>query len=106
VYSGELFPTGSRSTANGGINVMGVAGSVSGLLAAGVLADRFGSFAPTMAVLGIFPIVAVGIVLLLYPETADRELEELNPEDAPPPSGDDLARLDDEFEERGHQGVL
>jgi len=42
-----------------------------------------------LAALG--PVVVVGIILVLYPETAHKELEELNPEDAPPPA--DLAGI-------------
>ncbi len=86
VYGPELFPTSSRGLANGGINLLGVAGSVVGLLVAGALADHWGSFSPAMAALAFGPVLVVLIVALLYPETAHRELEELNPEDARPPA--------------------
>jgi hypothetical protein len=35
-----------------------------------------------MALLAIGPLIVAALVLTLYPETAHRELEELNPEDA------------------------
>ena len=87
VYGPELFPTGSRGRTNGWINVLGTAGSVVGLLAAGVMADRWGSFGPGMAVLGIGPLLVGVLVIVAYPETTHLELEELNPEDAPVPPG-------------------
>ena len=41
------------------------------------------------------------IVLLWFPETSGRTLEDLNPGDVPPPEGDELARLDDQWD-AGH----
>ncbi|MBW3573876.1 MAG: MFS transporter [Actinobacteria bacterium] len=81
VYGPELFPTALRGRANGLVAVLGVAGSVVGLLAAGVLAERLGGLGPALGVLALGPAVLVVLVLLAYPETAQRELEELNPED-------------------------
>jgi MFS family permease len=84
VYGPELFPTAARGTANGIINLCSVVGSAAGLAAAGALADGFaGGLGPAMAILAAGPVVVVLLVLLLYPETASRPLEELNPEDAP-----------------------
>jgi len=88
VYGPELFATGDRGRTNGWLNILGVAGSIVGLLVAGWLADRFGSFGPTMAILAIGPALVVLVIILFYPETAHTELEELNPEDAPLPPGD------------------
>jgi MFS family permease len=59
-----------------------VIGSSTGLLIAGRLADRWDAFGPGMALLAIGPLIVAALVLTLYPETAHRELEELNPEDA------------------------
>jgi MFS family permease len=84
VYGPELFPTSLRGRANGVIGLLGVAGSVLGLLAAGHLADRLDGIGPALAVLSLGPAVLVVLVLAAYPETAHRELEELNPQDAPP----------------------
>ena len=83
VYGPELFPTSLRGRANGLIAVPARLGSVAGLLLAGFLATSLGSLGPAMAVLAVGPAVLAVLVLLAYPETAHRELEELNPEDAP-----------------------
>jgi MFS family permease len=84
VYGPELFPTGSRGRANGVINLFAVVGSAAGLAAAGLLADRLAGGLPhAITILAAGPVLVVLLVLFLYPETAARELEELNPEDAP-----------------------
>jgi MFS family permease len=97
VYQSELFPTGSRGLANGGLGLLGVVGSVIGLRIAGVLADadHVGSFGPVMAALAIGPAIVAVIVVVFYPETAHTELEVLNPGDAALPTDpEELARLD------------
>jgi MFS family permease len=81
VYGPELFPTGQRGLANGGLQVVSVAGSSAGLLLAGWLGDRFDSLGPAMAVLAVGPMVLIVLVAAFYPETARRELEDLNPSD-------------------------
>ena len=75
----ELFPTLRRGTANGFLNGLGVIGSITGLLVAGnfVVDDRYG---PTMMVLAVGPLI-VALMMGLLPETAGRELEDLNPDD-------------------------
>ncbi|MGH9182485.1 MAG: MFS transporter [Acidimicrobiales bacterium] len=83
VYGPELFPTSLRGRANGLIALLGVVGSSAGLVAAGVLSDRLGGLGPALAVLAVGPAVLVAVVLAVYPETAHRALEELNPEDRP-----------------------
>ena len=82
VYGPELFPTHSRGMANGLINVFSVLGSASGLALAGWLSDRTGGLGTAMALLAIGPLVVIGLILVLFPETASVELEELNPTDA------------------------
>ncbi len=84
VYGPELFPTSLRGRANGIIAILGVAGSVIGLLAAGYLSDRWGALGPALAVVAIGPAIMAVLVMVAYPETAHRELEELNPEDRRP----------------------
>ncbi len=97
VYGPELFPTASRGSANGGLNVAAVAGAVVGLLIAGALSGALGSLPPAMALLSLGPAVVVLLIIAAYPETAQRELEELNPGDAPlhdhprPPNDDTCA---------------
>lgn len=85
VYGPELFPTSQRGLANGGLNLLAVLGSVMGLAVVSVVHDNTGSYSPAITVLGLAPLVAVTLVLLFYPETAHRELEDINPEDQPPP---------------------
>lgn len=84
VYGPELFPTGRRGRANGIISMLGVAGGVIGLVAAGYLAERWDGLGPALGLLSVGPVVMALLVLTAYPETAQRELEELNPEDRPP----------------------
>ena len=88
VYGPELFPTSLRGRANGLIGVLAVIGSSIGLLAAGELSDRMGGLGPAVSVLAFWPALVAVLVVALYPETADTELEDLNPEDrlvvAPP----------------------
>lgn len=81
VYGPELFPTALRTKANVIITVLGVTGSVIGLLAVGRLAERW-SLGPGIAALSVGPALVVAFLIPRYPETAHRELEELNPEDA------------------------
>lgn len=84
VYGPELFPTSLRGRANGIISGLGRIGSVLGLLIIALLVSDTRSVAPIIALLAIGPALLVVLVLVAYPETAHRELEDLNPEDAPP----------------------
>ena len=80
VYGPELFPTSLRSRANAVITLVGVAGSAAGLLVVGRLAERW-ELSSALVSMAFGPAIVVVLVLALYPETAHRELEELNPED-------------------------
>lgn len=82
VYGPELFPTNLRGRANSMITLLGVLGAVIGLQAVGRLSDHYDSFGPAMVIVSIGPAILAVLVLLFYPETAHRELEEINPEDA------------------------
>ena len=84
VYGPELFPTASRGSANGGINVAAVTGAVVGLLTAGYLSDLFGGLPAAIAILAVGPAIVVLLVVFAYPETAHRELEDINPTDHRP----------------------
>lgn len=81
VYGPELFPTALRGQANAIIGVVGRAGSVIGLLLVGFIASNH-SFGTAMAAVAVGPIILAVLVITMYPETAHRSLEDLNPEDA------------------------
>ncbi|MEZ5228268.1 MAG: hypothetical protein R2710_16835 [Acidimicrobiales bacterium] len=61
-----------------------MSGSAVGLVIAGQLAERWGSLGPAITVLIGGPILAALLVLFVYPETANVELETLNPSDPLP----------------------
>lgn len=80
VYGPELFPTSLRTKANVVMTILGVLGSILGLGIVSYLSDRW-SLGPAIAVLAIAPLLATFLLIPRYPETAHKELEELNPED-------------------------
>ncbi|MPY92463.1 MAG: MFS transporter [Acidimicrobiia bacterium] len=82
VYQPELFPTQLRGLANGLIVLTGVIGTVVGVLAVGALSELWGSLSWPITLLSVAPLAVALLVLTVYPETANRELEELNPDDA------------------------
>ena len=84
VYGPELFPTGLRGRANGMVAVSSLLDSAGGLILCGVMSDNFGRIGPAMSILAAGPLLLAVLVLAAYPETAGRELEDLNPEDRPP----------------------
>ena len=83
VYGAEMFSTGRRGQSNGAISIFAVLGSACGLLLIGDLSERFGSFGKAFSLLSICPILVVILVLVFFPESRNRELEDLNPEDLP-----------------------
>ena len=90
VYRTELFPTGSRSWVGGVLTATALVGGSAGLLGAGQLLDHH-SYGSVMGGLALAEVVVAILVLTRYPETAHRELEELNPEDAGVPAGEQTA---------------
>ncbi|MHB1089778.1 MAG: hypothetical protein ACYC0U_01675, partial [Ilumatobacteraceae bacterium] len=52
-----------------------------GLLGCGTLISRGVSYGTVMAGLAVGPVLVSLLIAATYPETAHRELEELNPED-------------------------
>lgn len=89
VYRPELFPTALRGRASGLIDVVALTGSAIGLVTVGALIDRWGSYGRPMALVALGPLALAVLVLARFPETARRELEDLNPEDrskASPPA--------------------
>lgn len=81
VYGAELFPTSRRGLANGMLTLIGTVGSVIGLQFVGHFSEssRWG-FGRSFLVLAIVPLLA-SAVIALYPKTARRSLEEINPSD-------------------------
>jgi MFS family permease len=72
----ELFPTARRGAARGTLSAVATAGSVVGLLAAGGLVDHLG-YGSAFSWLALAPLAAAALSLRV-PETAGRELEDLN----------------------------
>ncbi|MBV9666070.1 MAG: MFS transporter [Actinobacteria bacterium] len=85
IYGPELFPTGLRGQANAVIQGLSRVGSVAGLVIVGFLADHLGSYGPAMALVAIGPLALIVLILVAFPETANQELEDLNPEDRAEP---------------------
>ncbi len=80
-YQTELFPTRSRARVGGLLDVVGVAGSASGLVLAGYLSQRWDNLGSAIGVLVFAPMLVAVAILVLFPETAAVELEEFNPHD-------------------------
>ena len=81
VYRGEMFPTLHRSFASSVIMTASLIGGSVGLVGAGYALNRDLSYSTVMSWLSLGPIVAGILVYATFPESAHRELEELNPED-------------------------
>ena len=75
----ELFPTEVRGTANAFLLVTGVAGSVTGLLLAGLLSDQLHDLGLGIALCGIAPIIAAVFLIPRLPESSGRTLDEVSP---------------------------
>ena len=81
VYRTELFPTGRRGRAAFLILASALVGGSISLLATGALLDRGVAHGPIMSVLLVGTLIVTLIVWRTYPETAHRELEDINPGD-------------------------
>ena len=84
VYRGEMFPTAVRAKAATISGAIGVLGGSIGILLAGWLRVRWGSFGPVMTVLWLGPLIAAAVVWKKFSEGTRQELESLNPEDLGP----------------------
>ena len=73
----ELFPTSSRSTAAGSLTLFETVGAVAGLYMVTALTPQGGSIAEAVRVIACITLGGAVFVLLL-PETAGRELEEIS----------------------------
>jgi MFS family permease len=87
VYRAELFPTGNRGRAAALLTAAALGGGILGIVLVGQMLDAGRSYGHVMGLVGLGPLVVVALVLTSFPETAHRELEELNPEDRPPVRG-------------------
>ena len=81
VYRAELFPTGNRGRAAGLLTASALLGGIVGLLLVGQLLDAGWSYGQAIGLVALAQVVVVVVVLTLFPETAHRELEDLNPLD-------------------------
>jgi hypothetical protein len=59
----------------------GLIGGSVGLIIAGQLLDAGWSYAQVMALLSVAPLVVAVIVLVSFPETAHRALEDISPDE-------------------------
>jgi len=77
-FTGELFPTEIRGTANALQLLAGVAGAAIGLVVAGTLSSPLG-LGPAVAVLGVPSLAAALLLIPRLPESAARPLEAVSP---------------------------
>ena len=82
VYRGELSPTAKRQTSSFLVTVSALLGGSVGLIVGGTLIDHHWSYGTVMLMFSSVSVVIAALVWVFYPETAHRELEELNPQDA------------------------
>lgn len=75
----ELFPTTARGTSTGWLILLEAVGAGTALWLVSALTPPGTSIAPALAVVVLAALVSAGLVLLL-PETAGRELEQITPE--------------------------
>ncbi|MEM9562012.1 MAG: MFS transporter [Actinomycetota bacterium] len=87
-YQTELFPTRARGRVGGLIDTIGVAGSALGLVVVGQLAVRWDDLGSAIGALVAAPLVVAIVIVIAFPETAQRELEEFNPGDPRLPDTD------------------
>ena len=80
-YQTELFPTRARGRVGGMIDVLTVAGSALGLVVVGALSVRWDDLGLAISVMVFAPLLVALTILLAFPETANKELEEFNPLD-------------------------
>ena len=78
-FGTELFPTEVRGTAGAGLTIVGVIGSASGLLVAGLLSDQLGGIGRAVALTAIGPVI-VGLLLIgRLPEARGKLLDDVSP---------------------------
>jgi MFS family permease len=80
-YRTELFPTRARARIGSMFDVVGLAGSATGLVLVGYLADRWDDLGSAIGIMVVAPLLAAALIIGLFPETASQELEDFNPGD-------------------------
>lgn len=80
-YQTELFPTRARGRVGGMLDVLSQAGSAIGLVVVGQLATRWVDLGDAIGMMVLAPLVVAVLIIVAFPETAQRELEEFNPGD-------------------------
>jgi putative MFS transporter len=76
-YNTELFPTDLRGDAFAwSNNLIGRIGYVLSPALVGVIADEVGAWGPVLQATAIFPLIAIGLIYALLPETKAMELDE------------------------------
>ncbi len=86
-FSTELFPTSLRANASSATSAAGMAGGAAGSWMAGYLIVQTGSYGGAISLLLPAALLSGFLVLLLFPETKGKELEDISPEIEPPVSG-------------------
>jgi MFS family permease len=76
----ELFPTSYRSTASGARVIIATLGGVLGLITESFLFGIYGSHWTAVSILALGAFIAPFIVLVFFPETSGRKLEDISPE--------------------------
>ncbi|MEA3076779.1 MAG: transporter, putative metabolite:H+ symporter [Actinomycetota bacterium] len=77
-YAMEMFPTSVRSQAGAWSTVAKVGGNASSLALGGVLIQLTGGLPTAAMILGLGPLLGIVIILVAFPETHGRELEEVS----------------------------
>ncbi len=80
-YQTELFPTRARGRVGGYIDAIAVAGSALGLVVVGRLSTSWNDLGSAIGAMVFGPLLVVILIIALFPETADQELEAFNPGD-------------------------
>jgi MFS family permease len=84
VYRTELFPTANRGRAGAFVTTSALLGGIIGLIVTGVVVEHSNNYGRVLGILACGQLVVAFLVLRRLPESAHRELEDLNPEDAVP----------------------
>jgi len=79
-YGAEMFPTGQRTTASSARFIFSNAGAICGLLLVSLMYPVFGSNWEGVILLSGLCVLVPFIIMLWFPETAGRELEDIAPD--------------------------